>query len=213
MATRKRKPVRKPAGRSKPGKPDALPYSADDRNIFYFCDHGAQCHCKRGEAKCRRIDPMAVLEILEDCGGEQYQADVELLSLPIPTGPDGQPGMPDRMHKEARSRVNTVVRKAFKLAPLDDSHGVTWLECVAIMQNFSTYLEECKKKADALRISLGLAPPPSFPRTISAMPNASASNSTPAASTHNAPQAPPRGLDFSSEATQEKASGETCPAM
>ncbi len=208
MATRKRKPVRKPAS-----KPDALPYSANERDIFYFCDHGAQCRCKRGEKKCRRIDPMVVLEVLETVGGNQYQADIELLSLPIPTGSNGEPGLPDAMHKAARTRVNTTVRSAFKLAPLDDSQGVTWLECVAIMQDFSQYLERCKKKADALRTSLGLAPPPSFPRTLSATKNASASNSTPPASMPSDLPAPPPASDSSSAAIPAKASGETCPAM
>lgn len=201
MASRKRKqPARKPSTR----KPDALPYAADERNIFYFCDHGTKCRCKPGEARCRRIDPMAVLDILEESAG-QYDQDMKLLAAPLPQD------KPDPQLKEARRRVDDLLRRAFKLERLGDEGGVTNMECIAICQKFMGFLNDCKKKVDALRTSLGLELPPSFPRTLSPTTNASASNSASPGSMPSTPSAPAPESASSSEAIQEKHSGEMLP--
>jgi hypothetical protein len=160
--------------------------AAQERDIFCFCDHGPECRCKAGEAKCRRIDPMQVMIRLLSEGESVLEVDLKVIQSPLPI---------DAIAKELPptfERIDKVVRSVFKLAAFDDRYGLTTVECVALLNNFMAFAAEIKKKAEALQKSLGYTVPAPFPKTLSPTGPSSASGSTaPASSPSGLPPSPP----------------------
>jgi hypothetical protein len=200
MATRKRKPVRKPTADK---TADALPYTAAERTIFYFCDHGKQCHCKRGEAKCRRIDPMAALVRLLSEGEDALNVDMALIQMPLPAE------AAVKAYPESIMRIDAVVRKIFDVPAFDDTYGLTTTECVSLLYAFINFTVECKKKAEQQQSSQPPTAPRPFPSHLYATKPSSDSGSTATASSLSSLRPlPPESL-FPSEATPESPSGPT----
>ncbi len=186
---------------------DGLPFALRDRMIFRYCDHGPNCPnantedmCKPG---CRRIDPAVVMDALQETDNEVLNTDLKLLDTPVPEDKTAQVLSP------AMRRLAAMVCKAFGVTELDDKYGLTRKELLALFFDFMHFLAECKKKADGLRTSLGLAAPPVFPSVASLTKPSSGSNSTSAASRPtNPPSSAPESASPSGP-TQVNNSGTT----
>lgn len=169
---------------SKP-KSDALPFTASQRDIFRFCDRGAQCKSRDGNLcrdGCRSVDPMRVLFALMEHPKGDLSVEMRVLGTPSP----------DAFAGEVCKSLKVIIDVACSVLNIklyDDTtgRGLTFPQVQKVFFDFMTYIEAIQKKTSSLRKSP--QPMASFPAAPSITKPSSGSGST---ATESSPEHPPQ---------------------